>query len=79
MPWGAPIGTGLGLVNLYGLRALRAAYPDVPMVIDAGLGMPSQAAQALEIGFDAILLNTAIAKAGDPAVMADAFAKAKKN
>lgn len=76
MPWGAPIGTGLGLVNLYGLRALRAAYPDVPMVIDAGLGMPSQAAQALEIGFDAILLNTAIAKAGDPAVMADAFAKA---
>ena len=76
MPWGAPIGTGLGLVNLYGLRALRAAYPDVPMVIDAGLGVPSQAAQALELGYDAILLNTAVAKAGDPASMAEAFAKA---
>jgi len=55
---------------------LRAAYPDVPMVIDAGLGVPSQAAQALEIGFDAILLNTAVAKAGNPAVMAEAFTKA---
>ena len=76
MPWGAPIGTGLGLVNLYGLRALRAAYPNVPMVVDAGLGIPSQAAQALELGYDAILLNTAVAKAGDPASMAEAFAKA---
>ncbi len=76
MPWGAPIGTGLGLVNLYGLRALRAAYPNVPMVIDAGLGVPSQATQALELGYDAILINTAVAKAGDPASMAAAFAKA---
>ena len=76
MPWGAPIGTGLGLVNLYGLRSLRAAYPNVPMVIDAGLGVPSQAAQALELGFDAILLNTAVAMAGDPASMAEGFAKA---
>ncbi|SMX51232.1 thiazole synthase [Actibacterium lipolyticum] len=76
MPWGAPIGTGLGLNNIYGLRSLRAHYPDVPMVIDAGLGLPSQAAQAIEMGFDAVLLNTAVAKAGDPAMMAESFALA---
>jgi thiazole synthase len=76
MPWGAPIGTGLGLMNPYGLQTLRAQFPDVPMVIDAGLGLPSQAAQAMEMGFDAVLLNTAVAKAGDPAVMAAAFAQA---
>ncbi|MFV0474201.1 MAG: thiazole synthase [Pikeienuella sp.] len=76
MPWGAPIGTGLGLNNIYGLRSLRAQFPDVPMVIDAGLGLPSQAAQAMELGFDAVLLNTAVAKAGDPAAMAEGFARA---
>ncbi|MDF0600552.1 thiazole synthase [Psychromarinibacter sp. C21-152] len=76
MPWGAPIGTGLGLNNVYGLRTLRAQFPDVPMVIDAGLGRPSQAAQAMEMGFDAVLLNTAVAKAGDPAAMAEGFARA---
>ncbi len=76
MPWGAPIGTGLGLTNIYGLRTLRAQFPDVPMVVDAGLGLPSQAAQAMEMGFDAVLLNTAVAKAGDPAAMAEGFARA---
>ena len=76
MPWGAPIGSGLGLNNRYGLRTLRAAFPDVPMVIDAGLGLPSQAADALEMGFDAVLLNTAVAQAGDPVAMARAFALA---
>lgn len=76
MPWGAPIGTGLGLNNIYGLRTLRAQFPDVPMVIDAGLGLPSQAAQAMELGFDAVLLNTAVARAGDPAMMAEGFARA---
>lgn len=76
MPWGAPIGTGLGLNNPYGLRSLRAQFPDVPMVIDAGLGLPSQAAAAMEMGFDAVLLNTAVAKAGDPVAMATAFARA---
>jgi thiazole synthase len=76
MPWGAPIGTGLGLNNIYGLRSLRAHFPDVPLVIDAGLGLPSQAAQAMELGFDAVLLNTAVARAGDPAAMAEAFAGA---
>jgi thiazole synthase len=76
MPWGAPIGSGLGLNNLFGLRAMRAHFPDVPLVIDAGLGLPSQAAQAMELGYDAVLLNTAVAKAGDPAAMAEAFATA---
>jgi thiazole synthase len=76
MPWGAPIGSGIGLNNLFGLRAMRAHFPDVPLVIDAGLGLPSQAAQAMELGFDAVLLNTAVAHAGDPAEMAKAFAMA---
>ncbi|SFO91694.1 thiazole synthase [Tranquillimonas alkanivorans] len=76
MPWGAPIGTGLGLTNIYGLRTLRAQFPDVPMVVDAGLGLPSQAAMAMEMGYDAVLLNTAVAKAGDPAAMAEGFARA---
>ena len=76
MPWGAPIGTGLGLNNIYGLRSLRAHFPDVPLVVDAGLGLPSQAAHAMELGYDAVLLNTAVAKAGDPATMAEGFARA---
>ncbi|MGI3209987.1 thiazole synthase [Roseovarius tibetensis] len=76
MPWGAPIGTGLGLNNIYGLRTLRAHFPDLPLVVDAGLGVPSQAAHAMELGYDAVLLNTAVAKAGDPAAMADGFARA---
>ena len=76
MPWGAPIGTGLGLNNVYGLRSLRAHFPDIPLVVDAGLGLPSQAAHAIELGYDAVLLNTAVAKAGDPAAMAEGFARA---
>lgn len=76
MPWGAPIGTGLGLTNIYGLRTLRAQFPDVPMIVDAGIGLPSHAAMAMEMGFDAVLLNTAVAKAGDPAAMAEGFARA---
>ena len=76
MPWGAPIGSGLGLNNRHGLHMLRAAFPDVPMVIDAGLGLPSHAAEAMEMGFDAVLLNSAVAQAGDPVAMARAFALA---
>jgi len=76
MPWGAPIGSGRGLNNLYGLRAMRAHFPDVPLVVDAGIGLPSQAAQAMELGYDAILLNTGVARAGAPARMAAAFAQA---
>ncbi|MFD1331066.1 thiazole synthase [Methylopila musalis] len=76
MPWGAPIGTGLGLNNVYGLRSLRAHFPDTPLVIDAGIGKPSHAAAAMELGYDAVLLNTAVAKAGDSVAMASAFARA---
>lgn len=76
MPWGAPIGSGQGLANRAGLARLRAAFPEVPMVIDAGLGLPSHAADALEMGFDAVLLNSAVAQAGDPVAMARAFALA---
>lgn len=76
MPWGAPIGTGRGLANVYGLRSMRAYFPGVPLVIDAGIGAPSHAAHAMELGYDACLLNTAVAKAGDPVAMARAFAQA---
>lgn len=76
MPWAAPIGSGRGLNNPYGLRSLRAHFPDVPLIVDAGLGLPSHAAAAMELGYDAVLLNTAVAKAGDPAAMAAAFALA---
>jgi thiazole synthase len=76
MPWGAPIGSGRGLNNVYGLRAMRAHFPTVPLIVDAGIGLPSQAAQAMELGYDGILLNTAVARAGDPARMAHAFAHA---
>lgn len=76
MPWGAPIGSGRGLNNPYGLRSLRAHFPDVPLVVDAGIGLPSHAAQAMEFGYDAVLLNTAVAKAGDPVAMARAMAQA---
>ncbi|OCX61182.1 thiazole synthase [Thioclava sp. SK-1] len=73
MPWGAPIGSGQGLNNIDGLRRMRAHFPDIPLVIDAGIGAPSQAAQAMELGFDAVLLNTAVARATDPVEMARAF------
>ncbi|MBE5253783.1 MAG: thiazole synthase [Enterobacterales bacterium endosymbiont of Blomia tropicalis] len=76
MPWGAPIGSGQGLRNIEGLRSMRAWFKDIPLIIDAGIGAPSQAAHAMELGFDGILLNTAVAKAGDPVSMAGAFASA---
>ncbi len=76
MPWGAPIGTGRGLNNPYGLQTMRAYFPGVPLIIDAGIGAPSHAAQVMELGYDAVLLNTAVSKAADPALMARAFAGA---
>lgn len=76
MPWGAPIGSGQGLRNPDGLRAMRAHFPGVPLIVDAGIGRPSDAAQAMELGMDAVLLNTAVAQAGDPARMAGAMARA---
>jgi thiazole synthase len=76
MPWGAPIGSGRGLANPYALKSLRAYFPHVPLIIDAGIGAPSHAAAAMEMGYDGVLLNTAVAKAGDPVRMAAAFASA---
>jgi thiazole synthase len=76
MPWGSPIGSGRGLNNVFGLKALRAHFPDIPLVIDAGIGVPSHAVQAMELGFDAVLVNTAIARARDPVGMAEAFSAA---
>ncbi len=76
MPWGSPIGTGRGLANPEALKTLRAYFPDLPLVIDAGIGAPSHAAAAMELGYDAVLLNTAVARAHDPVRMAAAFAAA---
>ena len=76
MPWGAPIGTGQGLLNKYALTALRERLTSIPLIIDAGIGAPSHAAEAMEMGFDAVLLNTAVAKAQDPVLMAQAFSAA---
>ncbi len=74
MPWAAPIGSGRGVQNPYALETLRRRMPDAVLVVDAGLGRPSHAAQVMELGFDAVLLNTAVAQAGDPVRMARAFA-----
>ena len=76
MPWRAPIGSGRGLRHVDALASMRGHFPGVPLIIDAGIGAPSQAAQAMEMGFDAVLLNTAVAKAGDPVAMARAFGQA---
>lgn len=75
MPLAAPIGTNKGLV-VKDMIEIIIAESRVPVVVDAGLGAPSHAAEAMEMGADAVLVNTAIAVAGDPVVMAKAFAKA---
>lgn len=73
MPWAAPIGSAQGLINPHALRTLRARLPAVPLIVDAGIGAPSHAALAMEMGFDAVLLNSAVAHAADPVAMARAF------
>jgi len=73
MPWGAPIGSGQGLLNPTALRTLRARLPGVPLVVDAGIGSPRDAVHAMELGFDAVLLNSAVAQSRDPVAMARAF------
>ena len=74
MPWAAPIGTGQGPRNPRGLRELRERAPQVRLIVDAGIGLPSHACQVLEWGFDGVLLNTAVSRALDPVQMAVAFA-----
>ncbi len=73
MPLAAPIGSGMGLVNPYALALIRDLLPDVPLVVDAGLGTASDAARAMELGYDGVLLNTAVSGAQHPAAMARAF------
>ncbi|HMZ02898.1 MAG TPA: thiazole synthase [Burkholderiaceae bacterium] len=73
MPWGAPIGSGQGLLNPFALKTLRERLPDVPLIVDAGIGEPAHAVQALALGLDGVLLNSAVAQARDPARMAAAF------
>jgi len=73
MPLGAPIGSGLGLQNVANLRILREMITEVPLIVDAGVGTASDAAIAMEMGFDAVLMNTAIAQANDPILMAEAM------
>ena len=73
MPWGAPIGSGQGLINPTALKTLRARLPDVPLVVDAGIGSPRDAVQAMELGYDAVLVNSAVSNAHDPVAMARAF------
>jgi len=76
MPWGSPIGTGRGLMNPYALQTIRERLPDIPLIVDAGIGKPSHAVAAMELGFDGILLNTAVAQAIDPVSMGQAFGDA---
>ncbi len=78
MPWAAPIGTGLGVAHEYALHVLRDRLPDTPLIIDAGLGVPSHAAQVMEWGFDGVLLNTAVSRSGNPQQMGMAFDLAVK-
>ena len=73
MPMGAPIGSGLGIQNIANLRILREMITEVPLIVDAGVGTASDAAIAMELGYDGVLLNTAVAEASDSIKMAEAM------
>jgi thiazole synthase len=73
MPLGAPIGSGMGIQNHANLRILRERITEVPMIVDAGVGTASDAAVAMELGADGVLMNTAIAEAQDAVLMAEAM------
>jgi len=73
MPLGAPIGSGLGIQNFTNLRIMREMITEVPLIVDAGVGTASDAVLALEMGFDGVLMNTAIAAAEDAVAMATAM------
>jgi thiazole synthase len=76
MPLGAPIGSGMGIQNVANLRILREMITTVPLIVDAGVGTPSDAAIAMELGYDGVLMNTGIAGAKDPVLMAEAMRNA---
>src|SRR6516225_5298296 len=73
MPLGAPIGSGMGIQNVAGIRILREMITEVPLIVDAGVGTASDATIAMELGADGVLMNTAIAGAQDPGAMAEAM------
>jgi thiazole synthase len=73
MPLGAPIGSGLGIQNLTNLRIMREMITEVPLIVDAGVGTASDAAVAMELGYEGVLMNTAIAEAENPEEMATAM------
>ena len=73
MPLGAPIGSGMGIQNAANIRILREMITDVPLIVDAGVGTASDAAIAMELGADAVLMNSGIANAEDPILMAEAM------
>src|SRR4051795_5122797 len=73
MPLAAPIGSGMGVQNPANLKIMREQLPDATIIVDAGVGVPSDAAVAMELGADAILMNTAIAESREPATMAEAM------
>jgi len=73
MPLGAPIGSGLGIQNTANLQILRERITEVPLIVDAGVGTASDAAIAMELGADAVLMNTGIAAAREPVLMAEAM------
>jgi thiazole synthase len=73
MPLGAPIGSGMGIQNVTNLRILRETIDAVPLIVDAGVGTASDAAIAMELGYDGVLMNTAIAAAQDSVKMAVAM------
>jgi thiazole synthase len=76
MPWASPIGTGKGLMNTYNLATIRLRLPNATLILDAGIGKPSDACLAMEMGYDGVLLNSAVALADNPVAMAEAFAQA---
>jgi thiazole synthase len=76
MPLGAPIGSGLGIQNTANIQILREMITDVPLIVDAGVGTASDAAIAMELGADAVLMNSGIANADDPVLMAEAMKNA---
>jgi len=78
MPLGAPIGSGMGIQNIAGMRILREMITEVPLIVDAGVGTASDATIAMELGADGVLMNTAIAGARDPGAMAEAMNHAVK-
>jgi thiazole synthase len=73
MPLGAPIGSGMGIQNAANIRILREMITEVPLIVDAGVGTASDAAIAMELGADAVLMNSGIANAEDPILMAEAM------